>query len=51
MHPLDREVEVYVRNAAGIFEGLTPVIEDDVLFSSIFPALTIDLKNIFTAES
>jgi len=51
VHPLDREVRVYVRNTAGIFEGLAPVIEDDVLVSSIFPALTIDLKNVFNPTS
>ena len=51
VHPTDREVRVYVRNAAGVFEGLAPVIEDDVLVSSIFPALTIDLNNVFNPTS
>ncbi|WP_044235520.1 Uma2 family endonuclease [Haliscomenobacter hydrossis] len=47
VYPLDREVRVYVLNTAGKFIGLAPVIEDDVLQSSIFPNLKIDLKQVF----
>jgi Uma2 family endonuclease len=47
VHPLDREVRVYVRNELGVFVGLAPVIEEDVLVSAIFPDLKIDLKEVF----
>jgi Uma2 family endonuclease len=47
VHPLEREVRVYVLNEAGVFVGLAPVIEDDVLNSTIFPGLEIDLKAVF----
>ncbi len=49
VHPLDREVRVYVRNELGVFIGLAPVIEEDVLVSAIFPDLKIDLKEVFNS--
>ncbi len=47
IHPIDREVRIYVRNEASVFVGLAPVIEDDLLTSTIFPDLTINLKAVF----
>lgn len=48
VYPVDREVRVYVLNDEGKFIGLAPVIEDDILQSSIFPDLGINLKQVFT---
>ena len=47
VHPLDREVRVYVLNQDGKFTGLAPVIEDDLLHSTVFPELEIDLTLVF----
>jgi Uma2 family endonuclease len=47
VHPLDREVRVYVLNQDGKFTGLAPVIEDDLLYSTVFPELEIDLAGVF----
>jgi Uma2 family endonuclease len=47
VYPLDREVRIYILNTEGKFIGLAPVIEDDILHSSIFPKLSIDLKPVF----
>lgn len=47
VHPLDREVRVYILNQDGNYTGLAPVIEDDLLHSTIFPELEIDLKQVF----
>lgn len=50
VHPLDREVRVYVLNPEGKYIGLAPVIEDDFLHSTVFPELEIDLKLVFAAK-
>lgn len=47
VYPLDEEVRVYVLNELGKFVGLAPVIVDDVMQSTIFPGLQIDLKQVF----
>jgi Uma2 family endonuclease len=50
VHPLDREVRVYVLDQDGKFTGLAPVIEDDLLHSSVFPELEIDLTLVFAVK-
>jgi Uma2 family endonuclease len=47
IHPLDKEVRIYVLNEMGVFVGMAPVIEEDVLVSTIFPDLQINLQEVF----
>lgn len=44
----ERIVLVYVLNEKGIFIGLAPVTDEDALRSTIYPELTIDLKDVFS---
>ncbi|WP_353484358.1 Uma2 family endonuclease [Haliscomenobacter sp.] len=50
VHPLDREVRIYALDEKGVFIGLAPVIQDDILQSAIFPGLEIDLKAVFAEK-
>ena len=47
VYPLDQEVRVYVLNPEGKYVGLAPIIADDLLQSTLFPGLEIDLKQVF----
>lgn len=47
VNPGDANVLIYILNEEGKFSGLAPVTEDDTLQSSIFPALSIRLDEIF----
>lgn len=44
----ERIVLVYVLDEKGVFVGLAPVTDEDILRSAIFPELTINLKNVFS---
>ena len=50
VYPLDQEVRVYVLNPEGKYIGLAPIIADDLLQSTIFPNLKIDLTQVFTQK-
>ena len=47
VEPVDKCVFVYVLNEAGIYIGLQPVTDEDILTSTIFPELQIDLALVF----
>lgn len=47
VNPLDKVVLVYLLNEAGKYIGLAPSTEDDDLTASIFPELTISLREVF----
>jgi len=46
VHPLEKTVQVYVLQQDK-FIGLKPFIEDQILTSTIFPELEIELKKVF----
>ena len=46
-HPADKTVSIFIRNNAGMFIGLAPAVEGDILQSTIFPDLKIDLDIVF----
>ncbi|MEM9835841.1 MAG: hypothetical protein AAF828_05035 [Bacteroidota bacterium] len=41
---------VYVRNKGGTFIGLAPVTDDQHITPTIFPELSIDLREVFPPE-
>ena len=44
---VDKCVFVYVLNEAGIYIGLQPVTDEDILTSTVFPELQVDLTLVF----
>ena len=44
---VDKCVFVYVLNEAGIYIGLQPVTDEDILTSTVFPELQVDLALVF----
>jgi len=47
VEPQDKCVFVYVLNEAGKYIGLQPVTDEDILTSTVFPDLHIDLSRVF----
>lgn len=47
VEPQDKCVFVYVLNEAGKYIGLQPVTDEDILTSTTFPDLQIDLSRVF----
>ena len=47
VYPLDKNVIVYILNPDGQFIGLRPIIEGQVLHSTLFPDLIVDLGELF----
>lgn len=47
VEPQDKCVFVYVLNEAGKYIGLQPVTDEDILISTTFPELQIDLSRVF----
>lgn len=47
VEPQDKCVFVYVLNEAGKYIGLQPVTDEDILTSTVFPDLQIDLSRVF----
>jgi Uma2 family endonuclease len=47
IEPNDKAVFVYVLNEDGKYFGLKPFTDEDIISSTIFPDLAIDLKEIF----
>jgi len=47
VNPAEKVVLIYILDEKGVYVGLAPIIEDDVLKSYIFPELEIDLKEVF----
>ena len=45
--PEEKSIQVFVRNEQGKFIGLQPCTEDDILTSTVFPELSIDLIKVF----
>ncbi len=45
--PEEKSIQVFVRNEKGKFIGLQPFTEDDILTSTTFPGLNIDLIKVF----
>lgn len=46
--PIEKTVQVFKLNDEGIYIGLAPKVEDDMLSTPIIPNLEIDLMEIFT---
>lgn len=47
VEPQDKCVFVYILNEAGKYIGLQPVTDEDILTSTVFPDLQIDLSRVF----
>lgn len=47
VEPQDKCVFVYVMNETGKYIGLRPVTDEDILISTTFPELKIDLAQVF----
>lgn len=47
VEPQDKCVFVYVLNEAGKYIGLQPVTDEDILISTVFSDLQIDLARVF----
>jgi Uma2 family endonuclease len=47
VEPQDKCVFVYVLNEVGKYIGLQPVTDEDILTSTVFPDLQIDLSRVF----
>jgi Uma2 family endonuclease len=47
VEPQDKCVFVYILNEAGKYIGLQPVTDEDILTSTVFPDLQIDLSKVF----
>jgi Uma2 family endonuclease len=47
VEPQDKCVFVYVLNEVGKYIGLQPVTDEDILISTVFPDLQIDLARVF----
>ena len=45
--PEEKSIQVFMRNEQGKFIGLQPCTEDDILTSTVFPELSIDLIKVF----
>jgi Uma2 family endonuclease len=47
VNPTERSIQVFVRNEAGVFIGLRPLVEDDSISTDIIPGLEISLMDAF----
>lgn len=45
--PIEKMVQVWKLNEEGKFIGLPPVVEDDMLTTTLIPGLEIDLREVF----
>jgi Uma2 family endonuclease len=45
--PVEKNISVFVLNEQGKFIGLRPCADDEIMISTIFPELSVDLNEVF----